>query len=194
MMETTKNCMVRVPDCMLDSSSLQRCGAQATLKSSCMWPSIVLIKNPPSKKFWLFLPHMIRESFQYHFVILLTYSYFWRLDMLVDHPSAIEEANQHHFAHWLLLGNLFHPGFATMEPHLWLMFHFRMVVMNLGFVNSDYMSEKVWNLWDVFRIICQLSTGWMAVLFNHHWHYVDVCIHHNSSQSLAYMLNLLLKV
>ncbi len=34
--------------------------------------SIVLIKNPPSMKFWSFPPDMIKESFQYHLVMLLT--------------------------------------------------------------------------------------------------------------------------
>ncbi len=41
------------------------------LHKSSMRPSIVLMKNPRSKKFWSFLPVMIEESFQYHLVIPL---------------------------------------------------------------------------------------------------------------------------
>ncbi len=46
-------------------------------KSSCMRPSIVSMKNQPSKKFWLIPLNMIKESFQYGFVIFLTYLHFW---------------------------------------------------------------------------------------------------------------------
>ncbi len=34
------------------------------LKNSHMRPSFILMENPPSKKFWSFLPDMIKESFQ----------------------------------------------------------------------------------------------------------------------------------
>ncbi len=70
-------------------------------KSSRTWLSIILMKNPPAKKFWSFLPDMIKESFQYHFAKLI-YPHFWKVSMLIDHPSAIEEGDQHYFAHWLL--------------------------------------------------------------------------------------------
>ncbi len=41
-------------------------------KSSHMQPSIVLMKNPLLKMFWLLAPDIIKESFQYHLVILFT--------------------------------------------------------------------------------------------------------------------------
>ncbi len=144
MMKATRNHMVRGPGCMVDALSLRCYGAQATLaQEHPMWLSIVLMKNPSLKKFWLFPPDIIKEFFQYHLVILLTYPCIWRADMLIDHPSGIKEDNQHHFAHWLLLINIFHSEFATMEPHLWLMFYFRIV-----FINSNNTGEKVWILGD----------------------------------------------
>ncbi len=53
--------------------------------------SRIRMKFPLMKKFCLFLPNMINESFHYHFIILLTYSCFQRADMLIDYPTAIEE-------------------------------------------------------------------------------------------------------
>ncbi len=67
-------------------------------KSSHMQLNIVSMKNPPLKKLWSFPPDIIKEFFQYHLVIFFTYPYFWRTDILIDHPSAIEESGQHHFA------------------------------------------------------------------------------------------------
>ncbi len=83
------------------------------------------------------------KSFLYHLVLLLTYPYFWRADMLIDHPSAIKEGDQPHFANWLLLMNFFHPEFATIKPCLWLAFYFRIVIMNPRFVNSDNTRENL---------------------------------------------------
>ncbi len=76
---------------MADASSLQYYGTQATLAPEQPYVAEhCLDKNPRSKKFWLFLPDMIKESFQDHFVILLTYLYFWKADMLIDHPWQVK--------------------------------------------------------------------------------------------------------
>ncbi len=77
---------------------------------------------------------MIKEPFQYHLVILLISLCYWRADMLIDYPLEIEEGNEHHFDCRLLLTNLFHLGFATMEPHLWLKFCFRIIRINPGWL------------------------------------------------------------
>ncbi len=42
-------------------------------KSSHMRLSIISMKNSLSKKFWLFQPDIIKDSFHYHLVLLLTY-------------------------------------------------------------------------------------------------------------------------
>ncbi len=152
-METTRNCMVRDPGCAVDVSSLQYCSTQTIHAQEQLYAtSIVPMKNPQLKKFWSFPPDMIKESFQYHLVIFLTYPHFWRAGMLIGHPSAIKEGNLHHFAHWLLLTNLFCPRYATIESCLWLMFHFRIVMMNPGFISSDDTREKVWILGDSCQI------------------------------------------
>ncbi len=62
-------------------------------KSSYVRLSIVLMKSLPSKKFWSFPPDMIKESFHYHLVILLTYPCFRRADML-DRPSLGNQRRQ----------------------------------------------------------------------------------------------------
>ncbi len=87
-------------------------------------------------------PPDMMEFFCYHLVILLTYPDFWRANILIDHSSAIEKGN-HHFTHWLWLTNLFCSEFIYTEPHLWLTFCFRMVMINPGFVNSDDMRRFV---------------------------------------------------
>ncbi len=47
------------------------------------------------------------------------------------------------------LTNIFHPGFTTMKPCLWLMFHFRIIMANPGFVNIDDTRESL----DVGRFV-----------------------------------------
>ncbi len=130
-------------------------------KSSRMWPSIVLLKNPPSKNFWSFSLNMIKESFQYNFVILLTHLCFWRADMLIDHPSAIKEGDQHHFVHRLWLTNLFGLGLATMEPCLWLTFHFRTVMMNPGFINNDDTRKS--GSWEIHARFSEQTERWCSI-------------------------------
>ncbi len=61
----------------------------------------------------------------------------------VDRPFLIKQGEQHHFGFWFLLINIFYAGFATMESRLWLVFLFRIVMMNPWFVNFDDMREKV---------------------------------------------------
>ncbi len=59
------------------------------------WPSIILKKNPASKKFWSFPPDMIKESFQLPScnTPYLLGSVFLEADMLIDHPLAIKEGD-----------------------------------------------------------------------------------------------------
>ncbi len=109
---------------------------------------------------------MIHALFQYHFVILFTYPCFWEIDILIDHASAIKEGDQHYFAHWLLLMNLFCPGFATMEPHLWLAFHFRIIIMNPGFINSDEMREKA-RILGIHAKISKHTEWWRSISLAH---------------------------
>ncbi len=55
MQEITRHGTIWSLGCTVDASSLQCCGTQATLaKSTRMRPSIILMKNPLLKKFWLF--------------------------------------------------------------------------------------------------------------------------------------------
>ncbi len=80
----------------------------------------------------------------------------------MDHPSIIEESSHHHFTHWLLMTNLFHPGFATVKPCLWLTLHFRIIMMNPGFINSDDMREKAWIL-GVCVIFSEHTEQWWSI-------------------------------
>ncbi len=69
-MEASRNCVVWSLGCTVDALSIQfMVFKQLLRRSSRMWLSIVLTKNPPSEKFWSFPLDMIKESFQYHLVI-----------------------------------------------------------------------------------------------------------------------------
>ncbi len=89
---------------MVDASSLQCCDAQATLAQEQSY----VVQHCIDEEFTVeevlaFLPDIIKESFQYHLVILLTYPGFWRADMLTNHPMAIKEGDQYYFSHRLSL-------------------------------------------------------------------------------------------
>ncbi len=104
---------------MVDGSSLQCYGAQATLAQEQLYAAEHCLEEEST------VEEVLVVSAGYGQVVFpvpscnipYTYPCFWRTDMLIDHPSAIEKGNQHHFARWLA-NKSFCPGFTTLKPHL----------------------------------------------------------------------------
>ncbi len=149
-----QNCTVWGLGCMVDLSSLQCHGTEATLAQE-LWR--IHHRRSLGHFYW------IRWSLSSTILWYSLFNHVLESDMLIHHPVAIKEGDQYHFARWLLLTNPFHPRFTTMEPHLWLTFRFRIVMMNPGFVNSDDAREKVCVLGDLCQIF---QTYWTATLYS----------------------------
>ncbi len=160
--ETSRNYTVQDSGCMLAIS--QCCGTQATLTQEQLYAAEHCLDEENAIEEDLIISTgyiMIKESFQYHLVILLTYLYSWRTDLLIR-PSFSNRKRQPTSLSWLTFADEpFSCWMATIEPCLSLIFCFMTVMMNPGFISSDNTRKKAWILGDLCHIF---QTHWTTTL------------------------------